>query len=91
LAVELEITSSQTIEIKNPWPGEAIRVVDSMSHAIVPQSSKDAVIRFQARAGKTYLVERETDTPGRKFSPVEGKPATAARKLGKVMIGLESR
>lgn len=87
--VGLEVTQPQSIQLKNPWPGEALRVIDAKAGATVLEFTKDPVVHFQARAGVTYKVERKSAMQDRSFVPIEGKPATTARKLGPVQIGLE--
>jgi len=90
IAIGLEVTSSQNIQLKNPWPGESVRISDAKTRTIVLQHADQAVLHFAAQAGRTYRIDRESDKEKHLFAPVTGEPAVSARKLGSVQIGLEA-
>jgi alpha-L-fucosidase 2 len=89
ISVGLEVKTVQSLQVKNPWPGEPLRVTNAKTGAVVQSHTQAQVIHFLAKPGVTYRVERESDSPPHAFAPVVGQPATSARKLGSVQIGLE--
>jgi hypothetical protein len=46
-------------------------------------------LEFAASAGVTYRIEKAESAPQGKFSPIGGQPATHAKKLGTVSIGID--
>jgi len=47
------------------------------------------VLEFAVNAGTNYLIENRDDIgANKKFAPVMGTPASSAKKLGPVQIGL---
>jgi hypothetical protein len=87
--VGLEVGHTQSIRLRNPWPGSSLRVIDARSgRAIATRSSASAQeIVFAATAGHSYLIERDGDA-SLTFAAIDGKPATEYRRLGSVQIGL---
>jgi alpha-L-fucosidase 2 len=86
--VALEAGSNAPVLLRNPWPGQRFRVVSGDGRRTVVPSTDDDVVTVPARAGHAYLVER-VGAPRPRFAPVTGTPATAARHLGPVQIGLD--
>jgi glycosyl hydrolase family 95 len=82
--------STTTIRIRNPWPGKQIEVVDGGDESTVVLSPTTAgTISLHATAGHTYLVQLVSNpVSGMSFATVTGSPATRARHLGPVSIGL---
>lgn len=89
VTVVIEPGSAQTIRLRNPWPGERVDVIESGSGRSVVTSDAGATIEFSARAGERYLVARH-DAPVKRmeFAPVRGVPASQAKRLGTVQIGI---
>jgi lysophospholipase L1-like esterase len=85
----IEAGSTQPLRIRNPWPGEAVNVVSGAPLATVVSGATGPVISFPGVAGTRYLLERREDPVADKsFAPVTGAQAVAAKRLGKVQIGL---
>jgi hypothetical protein len=81
--------SDTPISVRSPWPGQSVTVVDGTGATVLgPQSN--ATFTIPAKAGRSYLVElTSSPTTGLPFAPVSGTPASAARHLGPVSIGLD--
>ena len=78
------------ITMRSPWPGQAVTVVDGATGATVLASQSNATFTFQTQSGKSYLVEpTASPTTSLPFASVSGSPATAAKHLGNVSIGLD--
>ncbi|HVC90747.1 MAG TPA: hypothetical protein VND66_09025 [Acidobacteriaceae bacterium] len=88
-AVVIESGIAQSLRIRNPWPGHAADVVDGKTGAKVVNDATGPIISFRGAAGTDYLVDRH-DSPvaNQRFAPVSGTPATSAKKLGPVQLGL---
>ncbi|MEO6817394.1 MAG: glycoside hydrolase [Edaphobacter sp.] len=85
----IEAGTTGPVRVRNPWPGEAVDVVSGVVMSKLVNGTTDAVIAFQAVAGKSYLLQRQrVPIEDEKFAPVTGMPPAAAKKLGKVQIGL---
>ncbi|MFI0719427.1 fascin domain-containing protein [Streptomyces sp. NPDC021224] len=90
VTVAIQAGSSQTMRVRNPWPGQAIRVVNGSSGAVVVSSTTAGTISVPVSSGQSYLVERTgTPTSSLPYAQVGGSPATAAKHLGNVQIGLD--
>ncbi len=87
--VAIEAGTTQQLNIRNPWPGQWVKIASGDSGRLVTQNATGPVITFHAVAGTRYLVERvNTPTTALSFAPVSGNPAHMAKKLGPVQIGL---
>ena len=87
--VVIEPRSAQTIRVRNPWPGERVDVIDVASGKSVVENDAGVTIGFEARAGSAYLLERHDAPVSRmEFAPVSGVPASTAKRLGTVQIGI---
>jgi hypothetical protein len=81
--------SNSSIAVRNPWPGQNVTVVDGGSGATVVGSTNAGTITIPAQNGKSYLVERvSAPTTALPFAQIGGSPASSARHLGNVSIGL---
>jgi hypothetical protein len=92
VTVAIRAGGSAPIELRNPWPGQQIQVVDGAAtgRVIVPPTTA-ATLTIPARAGASYLVEPTAHpTTALPFAPVGGTPATTYRQLGAATIGLPS-
>ncbi|MYS23714.1 carbohydrate-binding protein, partial [Streptomyces sp. SID4948] len=76
--------------IRNPWPGQSIEVVNASGNTVVVQPTTAAGISVPVTSGQSYLVERTgSPTTSLPFAQVSGTPATTAKHLGNVQIGLD--
>jgi hypothetical protein len=88
--VAIEAGSNETLHVRNPWPGQRVRVVSgSDEDRVVVGDTAAAVVDIPVRAGRAYLVERAAvPTRSQPYRAVTGSQATAARVLGSRTIGL---
>ncbi|NUS17149.1 MAG: hypothetical protein HOY69_38110 [Streptomyces sp.] len=90
VTVAIQAGSSQTMRVRNPWPGQAIQVVNGSSGAVVVSSTTAGTVNVPVSSGQSYLVERtSTPTSSLAYAQVGGTPATSAKHLGNVRIGLD--
>jgi hypothetical protein len=91
VTVGFEIKTAQRLKVRNPWPGEAVRIVDARDGMeLRSEASGDgasAVIAFKARAGTVYRMEPVGQVDGG-FAAITGQPADSAKVLGQAQIGL---
>jgi hypothetical protein len=87
VTVAFEVKTAQTLRVRNPWPGEAVRITEARSGKMVC-GGNDAVLTFPVRAGAVYRMEPAGQTDGG-FAPIGGQPADAAKILRPAQIGLE--
>ena len=86
VTVAIEAGANVSQQVRNPWPGQKVRVVADNGRTVVGPTSA-ARFTVPLRAGRSYLVQRE-GAPRLPLAPVTDSPATAARTLGPVEIGL---
>jgi hypothetical protein len=88
VTVAIQAGATAPIQLRNPWPGQQIQVVDAARRTIIRPTTA-ATLTIPARAGGSYLVE-PTANPATSlpFAPVGGIPATTYRQLGAATIGL---
>lgn len=81
--------SDTPITMRSPWPGQSVTVVDGTGATVLgPQTN--ATFTIPAHTGTSYLVElTSSPTTALPFAPVSGTPATGARHLAGVSIGLD--
>jgi hypothetical protein len=86
----IEAGATHRMLIRNPWPGQQVQVVDGGSGAVVLSPTTAGTVTLTVQAGRSYLVERvSSPTTSLPFTQVTGVPATSARHLGGVQIGLD--
>ena len=56
VTVAIQAGATAPIQLRNPWPGQQIQVVDAAHHTIVRPTTA-ATLTIPARAGSSYLVE----------------------------------
>lgn len=79
--VAIESGSNHALEVRNPWPGQQIRVVDSRGRLVVRPTDAET-IEFNAHTGGAYVVEQVAHPlADQAFAPLGGQPATAPRQL----------
>ena len=85
----IEAGATQSFKVRNPWPGKQVNVVSGKTDAVLVKASSNAVITFSGTAGTKYLLElKDAPITNERFAPVSGEPATSAKRLGGVQIGL---
>jgi lysophospholipase L1-like esterase len=81
--------TTQLLRIRNPWPGEAVDVVSGPAMTKIVNGMTGPVIAFRAAAGTSYrLKPQAAHMTTERFASVTGVPATTAKRLGNVQIGL---
>lgn len=87
--VVIESGIAQPLKIRNPWPNQAVDVVSGKTGTKIVTGAASNVIEFKAAAGASYLIERHgTPTSRQRFAVISGTPATSAKRLGRVQLGL---
>lgn len=87
--VVIEAGTTGSIRMRNPWPGKPVDVISGRDGMMPVNGTTGRLIEFAGVAGTSYLIEsREAPVATDGFAPVGGKPASAAKKLGPVQIGL---
>lgn len=89
ITIVIESGLAQKIRIRNPWSGQTVDVISGASGKRVPYRASASEIDFNAATTESYLIERR-DAPATKqsFMPVSGAPASSAKSLGPVQIGI---
>jgi hypothetical protein len=85
VTVAIEAGANVAQRVRNPWPGQAVRVVSDGRTVVGPTNA--ATFTVPLRAGRSYLVQR-VGAQAPPFAPVTSPAATSARTLGPVRIGL---
>lgn len=87
--VAISSGANQQLTVRNPWPGQSVSVVDGQSGAVVVGPQTSATITIPAQQGRKYLVERTASpTLSQPFAALTDTPATGARRLDQMSIGL---
>jgi alpha-L-fucosidase 2 len=85
----IEAGATQDFKVRNPWPGQQVDIISGRAGAKVVKAHADSILSFRGAAGISYLLERhDASLIGRRFAPVSGTSAMAAKRLGPVQIGL---
>jgi alpha-L-fucosidase 2 len=82
--VVLDAGATETLRIRNPWPGQKVTVMDAHGKTIL--SSADDAVTLPVRKSEAYLLAR-SGAPSQTFAAITGNPAQQSRKLGPVQIG----
>ena len=87
----IEAGTDQPLRIRNPWPGKSVDVFSVKAGKRILTGIAGAAIEFPATAGAAYIVENgDVEAASSRVAVVGGTPATTARRLGPVQIGLFS-
>ena len=86
--VGIQAGSRESLRVRNPWPGEQVRVIDSRGRTVVGPVGDD-VLTVPVLANQSYVVER-VDVPLSSFKHVRlsGQPASAVKTVGTRMLGV---
>jgi len=76
--------ATETLSIRNPWPGQSVTVTDPQGSTVM--RSADPVLKLPLVRGKSYLLQQAALRP-RTFAPIDGEPASQIKELGPVQIG----
>src|SRR3984957_17622045 len=82
--VVIEAGASETLAIRNPWPGKSVEVMDANGNTVI--RSTGPPLKPPVRQGKSYLL-RPQDAPTRVFASISGEASQHPKKLGAVQIG----
>jgi alpha-L-fucosidase 2 len=81
--VVINAGTSETLSIRNPWPGESVEVTVAGSKTAVLNGP---VLKLPLRRGKSYLL-RPAGSTTRAFVSIGGEASQQPKKLGAVQIG----
>jgi hypothetical protein len=84
----IEAGSSTTMQVRNPWLGQAAAVVDGTTHATAVASTSAQTFALPVASGHWYAVVPAGSTGTLPTVRVTGAPATAPKTLGPVRIGI---
>jgi len=85
----IQAATTETMTVRNPWPGQQAEVVNGSSGAVVVGATTAPTFSVPVTAGSSYLVEQPSSlTTSLPFAQVTGSQATTAKHLGSVQIGL---
>jgi hypothetical protein len=84
----IEADATRNLRVRNPWPGQPVDIIAG-NGTLAVKGDSHPVLTFHATAGIRYVLER-ADSPvsAMRFAPVSGMPAHAAKRLGRVQIGI---
>ena len=87
----IQAGTTQTMTVRNPWPGSQAEVVNGSTGAVVVSATTSTTLSVPVTAGSSYLIEQPSSpTTSLPFAQVTGTQATSAKHLGgKVQIGLD--
>jgi alpha-L-fucosidase 2 len=68
--VVIEAGASETLAIRNPWPGKSVEVLAPDGKTVV--RSAGVILKLPVRQGKSYLLKPE-DAPTRAFASISGE------------------
>jgi hypothetical protein len=85
----IQAGATQTMTVRNPWPGQQAEVVNGSTGAVVVSPTTSTTLSVPVTAGSSYLIEQPSSlTTSLPFAQVTGTQATAAKHLGDIQIGL---
>ena len=88
--VAIQAGTTETMNVRNPWSGQQVEVVNGSTGAGVVSSTSAATLSVPVTAGQSYLVEQvSSPTTSLPFAQLTGTQATSAKHLGSVQIGLD--
>jgi hypothetical protein len=87
--VVVDAGANYQLQMRNPWPTQSVMALDGTGGGVLGETTAD-ILTFGVREGSSYLIQR-VDQPviALPFAPVTGMPASAARHLTEVKIGLD--
>jgi hypothetical protein len=86
--VGIQAGSREALRIRNPWPGQQVRVIDSSGRTVVTPTS-GVVVTVPVLPEHSYVVERvAVPLSSYAFAPLTGEPASAVKRVGTRMLGV---
>jgi hypothetical protein len=86
----IQAGTTQTMTVRNPWPGQQAEVVNGSTGAVVVSATTSTTFTIPVTAGDSYLIEQPSSpTSSLPFAQVTGTQATSDKHLGDVQIGLD--
>jgi len=86
--VGIQAGSRDDLKVRNPWPGQQVRVIDSHGRTVVAPTSAE-VLTVPVAAHASYVVERvAVPLSSFRFVPLTGQPASAVKTVGNRMLGV---
>lgn len=85
--VGIEASAARKMQVRNPWPGEKVEVIDASNGNVVLPANTAVVLEFQVKAGRAYLV-RQVSANALPFAAISGERAIAPKVMGSRMIGI---
>jgi alpha-L-fucosidase 2 len=82
--VVIEAGASETLAIRNPWPGKSVEVTDA--NGKTPVRSTGSILQLPVSQGNSYLLG-PAGTTTREFVSISGEASQQPKKLGAVQIG----
>jgi alpha-L-fucosidase 2 len=82
--VAVEAGATETLHIRNPWPGRRVDVTDAQGKTVL--SSAGSTLQLSVRKGESYLLAPSGAAP-QTFATITGKSPLQYKKLGAVQIG----
>jgi hypothetical protein len=90
VTVVLEAGGNATMQVRSPWSGQSVEVIDANTGATVVSPTTASQFGITTSSGHDYLIEKSsapfTSLP---YAQVTGTAATTDRHLGGVQIGLD--
>jgi hypothetical protein len=88
--VAITAGSTGIVNMRNPWPGQSVDVVDGIDEStVIVAASTASQIAIPTVTGHAYLVQRVTNpVSAMTIAELTDTPATAASHLGRAQIGL---
>jgi hypothetical protein len=87
--VVIEAGATSAIRVRNPWPGTRVDVVSGKTGTVLEKGVIGPTIGFRGAAGTSYLIEKRNGLiANQRFVQISGAPASSAKRLGQVQIGL---
>jgi alpha-L-fucosidase 2 len=82
--VVIEAGASETLAIRNPWPGKSVEVTNANGNT--PVRSTGSILKLPVRQGNSYLLQPAGSTSQR-FASISGEASQQPKRLGPVQIG----
>jgi alpha-L-fucosidase 2 len=84
--VAIEAGATSTLNIRNPWPGQPVEVMDAQGKVVL--KSAGSILELPVRKGEAYLLVRSNAAGAPlPFAPITGTPSQQLKRLGGVQLG----
>lgn len=89
--VGIQAGGEESLQFRNPWPGQQFRVVDERTGRTVVAPTTAGIVTVPVLPSHSYVVER-TAVPVSSFdfAPLTGQPADAVKTVGTRMLGVRA-